>query len=138
MFENIAITFADILLNEINKIIDDTKTGEQKMSDFDYKSLSIDEQIKAFYEILERADRDYRNEIDNYYMSIIVEEMWEIASTYTEFQMFDLEYLTQKVKQCPDDHEYSARDLDRLYEVLSSLRYNLLKEHNIEIALFEH
>ena len=45
------------------------------MSNFNYKELSTDEQIKDFYEILECADRDYRNEIDNYYMSIIVEEM---------------------------------------------------------------
>ncbi len=30
MFENIALTFAETLLNEINKIMNDTKTGEQK------------------------------------------------------------------------------------------------------------
>ena len=106
------------------------------MTNFNYKDLSTAEQIKEFYEILESADRDYRYEIDNEYMSIIVDEMWKIASTYTEFQMFDLEYLTQKVKLCPDDHEYSAEELESLYEVLSSLRYDLLKAHNIEMPLF--
>ena len=103
---------------------------------FDYKDLSTAEQIKEFYEILERADRDYRYEIDNEYMSIIVEEMWKIASTYTEFQMFDLEYLAQQIELRPDDHEYSAEELECLYEVLSSLRYDLLKAHNIEMPLF--
>ncbi len=103
------------------------------MTDFDYKYLSIDEQIKNFYRILESADRDYRNEIDNSYMNIILTEIWML--NLTEDQSYDLEYLTQYIKQRaeqkPDDHVYSAEELECLYEVLSSFKDDLFKKHNI-------
>ncbi len=106
------------------------------MLNFSYKDLSTPQQIHLFYEILECADRDNRYEIDNEYMNIILTEIRKIAATYPECQSFDLEYLAQQIEQRPDDHEYSAEELDSLYEVLSSLRYNLLKAHNIEMPLF--
>ena len=136
MIKNIAITFEDILLNEINKIIDDTKTEEQKMTDLKYKGLSVDEPIKAFYEILECADRDYRNEIDNEYMNIMLTEFCML--NLTEEQSYDLEYLSRRVDARPDDHVYSAEELETLYDVLSSFRYDLLKKYDISFPLFEH
>ena len=134
MIENIAIAFAEKLLNDINKIMNDTKTGEQKMANFNYKELSTEEQIKAFYEILECADRDYRYEIDNEYMNIMLTEFWKLR--HTEELFYDLQYLQQRIDQDADDHEYSAEELECLYEVLSSFRYDLLKKYNIEMPLF--
>ena len=140
MIENIALTFAETLLNEINKIMNDTKTGEQKMAysncQFNYKELSTEEQIKAFYEILERADRDYRYEIDNEYMNIMLTEFWKLM--HIEEQFYDLQYLQKRIDQDADDHEYSAEELESLYEVLSSFRYDLLKKYNISMPLFEY
>ena len=135
MIENIAITFADILLNDINKIINETKR-ENKMTDLKYKGLSVDEPIKAFYEILECADRDYRNEIDNEYMNIMLTEICML--NLTEEQSYDLEYLSRQVEDRPDDHVYSAEELETLYEVLSSFRYDLFKKYDISFPLFEH
>ncbi len=110
------------------------------MTNFNYKDLSIDEQIKAFYEILECADRDYRNEIDNSYMNIILTEIWML--NLTEEQSFDLEYLAQYIRQRaeqkPEARVYSAKELECLYEVLSSFRFDLFKKHNISFPLFEH
>ena len=138
MIENIALTFAETLLNEINKIMNETKTGEQKMAysncQFNYKELSTEEQIKAFYEILESADRDYRYEIDNEYMNIMLTEFWKLR--HTEELFYDLEYLQQRIDQDADDHEYSAEELECFYEILSSFRYDLLKKYNIEMPLF--
>ncbi len=105
---------------------------------FNYEELSTAQQIKEFYEILERADRDYRYEIDNKYMKKIVNEMWEISSAYTEYEFYDLEYLTQQIEQRSIDHEYNAEELDSLYGLLSSFRHHLLKAHNISMPLFEH
>ena len=101
---------------------------------FNYKELSTEEQIKRFYEILERADRDYRYEIDNEYMNIMLNEIYKL--NLTELESYDLEYLAQQIKLRPDDHEYSAEELECLYEVLSSFRYDLLKKYNIEMPLF--
>ncbi len=134
MIENIALTFAETLLNEINKIMNDTKKGEQKMTIFEYEGLSVEEQIIEFYEILECADRDYRYEIDNEYMNIMLNLFWMLD--LTEYQSYDLEYLAQQIEQRPDDHEYSAEELESLYEVLSSFRYDLLKKYNIEMPIF--
>ncbi len=110
------------------------------MTNFNYKELSTAEQIKDFYEILECADRDYRNEIDNEYMNIILTEIWML--NLTEDQSYDLEYLAQYIKQRaeqkPYDHVYSAEELECLYEVLSSFRFDLFKKHNISYPLFEH
>ena len=110
------------------------------MTDFDYKYLSIEEQIKSFYEILECADRDYRNEIDNGYMNIILTELWML--NLTEEQSYDLEYLAQQIKQRaeqnPDEDVYSAEELETLYDVLSSFRYDLFKKYDISFPLFEH
>ncbi len=72
MIENIAITFADILLNDINKIINDTKR-ENKMLNEIWEGIingyATDEEILMFldayeesagYEILsDRAHYDY-------------------------------------------------------------------------------
>ena len=101
---------------------------------FNYKELSTEEQIKAFYEILERADRDYRYEIDNEYMNIMLTEFWKLR--HTEELFYDLEYLQQRIDQDADDHEYSAEELECFYEILSSFRYDLLKKYNIEMPLF--
>ncbi len=110
------------------------------MTNFNYKDLSTAEQIKAFYEILECADRDYRNEIDNSYMNIILTEIWML--NLTEEQAFDLEYLAgyirQRAEQKPDARVYSAEELETLYEVLSSFRFDLFEKHNISFPLFEH
>ena len=106
------------------------------MTNFNYKDLSTAEQIKAFYEILECADRDYRNEIDNELMNIILTEIWFL--NLTEEQSYDLEYLSRQVEDRPDDHVYSAKELECLYEVLSSFRDDLFKKHNISFPLFEH
>ncbi len=99
------------------------------MTDFDYKGLLIDEQIIDFYTILVCADSDYRNEIDNEYMNIILTEIWML--NLTEEQSYDLEYLAKYVETRPDDHVYSAKELECLYEVLSSFRDDLFKKHNI-------
>ena len=103
------------------------------MTDFDYKYLSIEEQIKSFYEILECADRDYRNEIDNGYMNIILTELWML--NLTEEQAFDLEYLAgyirQRAEQKPDARIYSAKELECISVVLSSFKDDLFKKHNI-------
>ena len=103
------------------------------MTNFNYKELSTAEQIKDFYEILECADRDYRNEIDNEYMNIILTEIWML--NLTEDQSYDLEYLAQYVRQRadknPDGRVYSAKELECLYEVLSSFKDDLFKKHNI-------
>ena len=99
------------------------------MTDLEYKYLSIDEQIKDFYTILVCADSDYRNEIDNEYMNIILTEIWML--NLTEEQSYDLEYLAKYAERRPDDHVYSAEELECLYEVLSSFRDDLFKKHNI-------
>ena len=103
------------------------------MSSYEYQGLPIDVQIVDFYDILELADYDYRIEIDNGYMNIILTEMWSL--NLTEEQSYDLEYLTQYIKQRaeqkPDDHVYSAEELECLYEVLSSFKDDLFKKHNI-------
>ena len=103
------------------------------MKDFDYKYSALEDQIVDFYDILERADYEYRNEIDNEYMNIILTEIWML--NLTEDQSYDLEYLAQYVRQRadknPDDHVYSAKELECLYEVLSSFKDDLFKKHNI-------
>ena len=111
------------------------------MTDFDYKYLSIDEQIKNFYRILESADRDYRNEIDNSYMNIILTEIWML--NLTEEQSCYLEHLVQQIKQqdekrSEDEDVYSAEELECLYNDLSFFRFELFKKHNICYPLFEH
>ncbi len=132
MIENIAISFAEKLLNDINKIMNDTKR-ENKMSSYEYQGLPIEDQIKDFYTILVCADSDYSNEIDNEYMNIILTEIWML--NLTEDQSYDLEYLAQYVRQRedknPDGRVYSAKELECLYEVLSSFRDDLFKKHNI-------
>ena len=103
------------------------------MTDFDYKYSALEDQIVDFYDILERADYEYRNEIDNEYMNIILTEIWML--NLTEDQSYDLEYLAQYVRQRaeqkPDARVYSAKELECLYEVLSSFRDDLFKKHNI-------
>ncbi len=106
------------------------------MSSYEYKGLPLEDQIKDFYEILECADRDYRNEIDNEFMNIMLTEIWFL--NLTEEQSYDLEYLSRQVEDRPDDHVYSAKELECLYEVLSSFRYDLFKKHNISFPLFEN
>ena len=110
------------------------------MSSYEYKGLPLEDQIKDFYAFLECADRDYGNEIDNEFMNIILTEIWML--NLTEEQSFDLEYLAQyirqRAKQKPDARVYSAKELECLYEVLSSFRYDLFKKHNISFPLFEH
>ncbi len=132
MIENIAISFAEKLLNDINKIMNDTKR-ENKMTDFDHKYSALEDQIVDFYDILERADYEYSNEIDNEYMNIILTEIWML--NLTEDQSYDLEYLAQYVRQRadknPDGRVYSAEELECLYEVLSSFKDDLFKKHNI-------
>ncbi len=132
MIENIAISFAEKLLNDINKIMNDTKR-ENKMTDFDHKYSALEDQIVDFYDILERADYEYSNEIDNEYMNIILTEIWML--NLTEDQSYDLEYLAQYVRQRadknPDGRVYSAKELECLYEVLSSFKDDLFKKHNI-------
>ncbi len=103
------------------------------MTDFDYRYSLAEEQIVDFYDILERADYEYSNEIDNEYMNIILTEIWML--NLTEEQSFDLEYLAQYVRQReeqkPDARVYSAKELECLYEVLSSFKDDLFKKHNI-------
>ena len=106
------------------------------MTDLSYYGLSIDEQIKDFYEILECADRDYRNEIDKEYMYIILTEIWHLD--LTEEQSLDLEFLAQRNELYPDGYVYTSEDLEIIYEMLSSFRYDLFKKHNISFPLFEH
>ena len=103
------------------------------MTDFDYKYSALEDQIVDFYDILERADYEYSNEIDNEYMNIILTEIWML--NLTEDQSYDLEYLAQYVRQRadknPDGRVYSAKELECLYEVLSSFKDDLFKKHNI-------
>ena len=103
------------------------------MTDFDYKYLSIDEQIVDFYNILDRADYYYRNEIDNGYMNIILTEIRML--NLTEDQSYDLEYLAQyigqRAEQKPDARIYRAKELKCLSVVLSSFKDDLFKKHNI-------
>ncbi len=99
------------------------------MSSYEYQGLPIDVQIVDFYDILELADYDYRIEIDNGYMNIILTEMWSL--NLTEEQSYDLEYLAQQAERRPADHVYSAEELECLYEVLSSFKDDLFKKHNI-------
>ncbi len=106
------------------------------MANYDYKGLSIDEQIKDFYAFLECADRDYGNEIDNELMNIILTEIWSL--NLTEEQSYDLEYVAKQAAIRTDDHVYNAEELECLYEVLSSFRFDLFKKHNISYPLFEH
>ena len=103
------------------------------MTDFDYKDISIAEQIKDFYEILECADRDYRNEIDKEYMYIILTEISDL--NLTEEHSYDLEFLSQRNELYPDNYVYTAEDLEIIYEILSSFRYDLFKKHNISSPL---
>ena len=99
------------------------------MSSYEYQGLPIDVQIVDFYDSLELADYDYRIEIDNGYMNIILTEMWSL--NLTEEQSYDLEYLAQQAERRPVDHVYSAKELECLYEVLSSFKDDLFKKHNI-------
>ncbi len=106
------------------------------MTDFDHKYSALEDQIVDFYDILERADYEYSNEIDNEFMNIMLTEIWFL--NLTEEQSYDLEYLSRQVEDRPDDHVYSAKELECLYEVLSSFRYDLFKKHNISFPLFEN
>ncbi len=99
------------------------------MTDFDHKYSALEDQIVDFYDILERADYEYSNEIDNELMNIMLTEIWFL--NLTEEQSYDLEYLSRQVEDRPDDHVYSAKELECLYEVLSSFKDDLFKKHNI-------
>ena len=99
-----------------------------------YKYLSKAEQIKVFYAILECGiDDDYRNEIDQKYMNIILDEIWNLY--HTENQMYDFEYLTLQTDNNPDDYVYSAKELEELYEVLIAFRADLFQMYNIDFTL---
>ncbi len=99
------------------------------MKKFNYKDLSTAEQIKEFYNLLECPNRDYRNEIDNEYMNLMLTHMWELA--FYEDQMYDLEYLSNQVENVPSYYIYSAEELEALYEVLIPFRDYLFEKHNI-------
>ena len=99
------------------------------MQIFDYKGLSIHEQISAFYEILERADRDYSYKIDKEFIDIIIIEIWMLY--HTEDQMYAFEYLTAQTEYDSDDYVYTAKELEELYDSLLMFRDDLFKKYNI-------
>ncbi len=101
------------------------------MTIFNYKDLSKAEQIKVFYAILECGIyNDYDNEIDQKYMNIIIDEIWNLY--HVEDQMYDFEYLTLQTDNNPPDYVYSEKELGELYEALIAFRAGLFKKYNIE------
>ncbi len=59
MIENIAITFADILLNDINKIINDTKRENKMLNEIwegIINSYATDEEILMFLDAYEESE----------------------------------------------------------------------------------
>ncbi len=101
------------------------------MAIFYYKDLSKAEQIKEFYDILEGGEYGYyMNEIDQKYMNIIIDEIWDLY--HTEKQIYDLEYLELQTENNPPDYVYRAKEIDALYEVLVAFRADLFKKYNIE------
>ncbi len=99
------------------------------MQIFDYKGLSIHEQISMFYEILERVDLDCSYKIDNEFVDIIFTEIGMLD--HTEDQMYAFEYLTERTEYDSDDYVYAAKELEDLYESLLMFRDDLFKKYNI-------